>query len=561
MANDSVRGVSTADSAARAQAARAAAASGSGTPPHDTEIRPTERQPRRLSIASDLNLTGNPGASGFTDAPEAATPTAQASDVGTDNNSDHAEAPRSRPHGIRDVVLPVVGQLLTWGGGAALLSYGFARIGDPGDTENAKTIAGFAGGITGGLGLLGVGAGAYEQRKDAPKHADANPGVRWAKALAWGALGTALVAGAGAGIPDMEGKRKFEVKDRDDTPENGFPRTDQYQVISPGVNVTASSDIRPYIYHGNEGSSKLPSEVKDTAQAAYFDFLSYPPIKSALGVKGNSSDVDVTLDLTVKYNKIEYGKYTGYINQNGPSVFAKRDKATEPQTPVVVNLGKVWKEATPYFPNDVIKKSERPQYGLLAAHDLRLHMHAALMVKFQNPDFLKGYNNTGGAGSTREEMAGAMFRAMTIDSFKRVPPKVNDGDGGFNQNQTIDGIFSGNSYNKACPDKPCASGDEKSFTSIAQDVISQLGREIFYNAAFGNPKRNKTKVANLAVLDAIPPLFATILPPLSPEPSASASPSPSPSPSPTPYPSPIPESPQPIPSPTPSPRPEAVALV
>jgi hypothetical protein len=488
-----------------------------------------------------------------------ATPTSHALDVGTDNDSDHAEAPRSGPHKMRDVVLPVIGQTLTWGGGAALISYGFARTAGVSDMEGAKALGGLAGGVTGLIGSLGVFMGAVKQRKDAPKHADANPGIRWAKALAWGALGTALVAGAGAGIPDMEGKRKFEVKDRKAEPENAFPRQDQYQVISPGVNVTATGDIRPYIYHGNEGSSKLPSEVKDHTQAAYFDFLSYPPIKSALGVKGNSSDVEATLDLTVKYNKTAYTEY-GDTNKNGPSVFAKRDKAAEPKTPIVVNLARVWNDAAPYFPEERMKKSERPQYGLLAAHDLRLHMHAALMVKFQNPDFLKGYNNTGGAGGTREEMASAMFRAITIDSFKHklpvVPNKAGIDYSGFDQNQEIRNIFSGDSNGDACPDKPCKNGDEKSFTSIAQDVISQLGREIVYTAAFGDAKRNKTKVANLAVLDTIPPLFATILP--SPQPSPSASPSASPSP--TPYPSPIPESPQPIPSPTPSPRPEAVAI-
>jgi hypothetical protein len=513
MANDpSVRGAS---------AAGAAYASSAYAPPPTGTSKPADRLARTLLHASSGSLTGNPGAAEITvtqpSAPRGGAPESATLDVGDAELVYH----HSQPHVARDVGIPIAGQLFAWAGGSALLGYGAGRMAES-DATISKNAAGWVGGVVSVAGLIFEVIYASKQSHDAPKHAEANSGIRWTKALAWGGAGAVLALGASAGIPVMERNRRFEVLDRVDMPDHPFPHEDQYMVISPTIKGNSEKDdIRAYIYRGDPIDFDA---VTNQTQAAHNDFLGYKPIKNALIDKKK---------ITVKFNKTAYDS-DGSISKGDNFLSLAADDLKGPETPLSISLADIWGSIEK--PSFSIKKSDRVQYSKLGAHRLRLDVHARLIVKYQNPDFLEGFKNKSKINDDRYQMAAAVFEVICKDSFKHPLPALLKARAYDVQGRTIENLFSIDDLRgtkSACVDKPCTVDGEKSFVAMVEEVIAQKGLQTLYDAVFGDPSKQKTKDANSKVIDALPQMFETIEPSPTPKPSPQATPSAKPSPSPS----------------------------
>jgi hypothetical protein len=448
------------------------------------------------------------------------------------------QAPQDHP--MRDAWLPIAGQTMSLAGATALLGYGCANktMVNGGEIETGPLLAALATGFGSLLGSGGLVAAARAQITGVRRHANANPPIRWFNAVAWLAAGVGFAATASSVIPLQEKNRRFEMNDRLAMPDQPYPQMDQYQVLSPTMNPETFGGIRDFIYYG--GEDELES-VKNNTQKAYFNFMSNPKIKQALGKP---------TDLDVKYSKIEYSDSRRVKVSPNLDTEGKQGRLT-------YNLAGIWSTATgqkSVYSKEVpvndrysfeIPRADRALFSQLAAYELRLETHAALVIKDRNPDFLKGHNKnssksdngySSGDDLSRESVTEIFANLIANDSFDEKPPEVpksrsgessHDNSYSYTQERqmgkALNTVGKGRNYyddpyytDSVCQDKPCQDGDGKSknLQSLLKDYFASH-KQLVYTAYLGKASDSETKKAN-AKMEAV--LSRLSLPTQRPEP-------------------------------------------
>jgi hypothetical protein len=291
------------------------------------------------------------------------------------------------------------------------------------------------------------------------------------------------------------------------------------------MNPETFGGIRDFIYYGGEDNF---DSVKNNTQKTYFNFMTNPKIKQALGKP---------TDINIQYNKTKiFGDNESILNspRGEPNIDSTIDIKGE-QGRISYNLAGIWNEVTggkkKYNTGDddksnKILRKDRLQFSELAAYELRLETHAALMSQNRNPDFLIGHHSNKSKSDngdyfsdplSRETVTSIFENLIANDSFNERPPEVpksrnnKDKYGNsdlYTQERQMGVALSaltnrqGRNYDphdteSVCQDKPCqnSDGSEKNLKSLLKDYFASH-KQLVYTAYLGKASDSKTKKAN-----------------------------------------------------------------
>jgi hypothetical protein len=384
-----------------------------------------------------------------------------------------------------------------WAGATALASEGVRYFGVMGgQAAEGKAIGAGAGVVVAsGLGLIATLWAGSKQLDHIPKHAGDKPGTRWARALAFGGLGAAAVAGAMGGDYKIEKKLQFEVADRRAIPQDSFPRDNKYAFIDLySENPKGTPDdtqFRDYIYHGTPKSFEsvvaIVNDVARTVESGAQRGLEEPVISFPPSAKTNSGDFTSGV-----------GSAVSVVTTEGQS-----------SSPVIqIKLAKVWSETFESTRTEEnIPKEDRAQQSKWAAHTLRLLTHANLFRVYMNPDFLNGFQNQGNATDiSQADLQASILQMLARLTFKHPQPGATSKPEGYDEKALVARTFAPLGDTSGLYLTANASAGAQELPDILKSLFRNPGPEMLFRGALGFQNDGETQAASQAVVKAIPTL-------------------------------------------------------
>jgi hypothetical protein len=408
-----------------------------------------------------------------------------------------ATTPKPPNHPWRDARIPVAGQVGLWAGATALASEGVRYFGVMGgQAVDSKAFWAGAGVVAAsGLGLIASFWAGGKQLDHIPKHAGDKPATRWARALAFGGLGAAAVAGAMGGDYKIEKKLQFEVADRRDIPKDSFPHENKYAFIDLySKNPKGTPDdtqLRDYIYHGTPKSFEsvvaIVNDVARTVESGAQRGLEEPVISFPPSSKTNSGDLTSGVGSAV-------------------SVVTTEGQSTPPV--IQIKLAKVWGETfVSSLSEKNIPQKDRAQQSKWAAHTLRLLTHANLFRVYMNPDFLNGFQNQGNATDiSQADLQASALQMLARLTFKHPQPGAAGKPAGYDEKALLARTFAPLGDTSKEYFTANASAGAQELPDILMSLFRNPGPENLFRGALGLEGDGETQAASKAVADAIPPI-------------------------------------------------------